>query len=75
MHLPANIDDYITERSRKFYDGTYKWDSEGFTDETGSKCAVQTGRQPVAAYSSQSIVNSNAMNLSRALPRPFRLCF
>ena len=27
----------LTERSRKFYDGTYKWDSEGFTDDDGGK--------------------------------------
>ncbi|EUC49741.1 hypothetical protein COCMIDRAFT_83840 [Bipolaris oryzae ATCC 44560] len=27
--------DSITERSRKFYDGTYTWDSEGFTDDMG----------------------------------------
>ena len=33
-HLPADV--ALTEYSRKFYDGTYKWDSEGFTDETGS---------------------------------------
>ena len=28
--------DLVTERSRKFYDGTYKWVScEGFLDEEG----------------------------------------
>ncbi|ENI03721.1 hypothetical protein COCC4DRAFT_41701 [Bipolaris maydis ATCC 48331] len=27
--------DSITERSRKFYDGTYTWDSDGFTDDMG----------------------------------------
>ncbi|OAL54983.1 hypothetical protein IQ07DRAFT_282860 [Pyrenochaeta sp. DS3sAY3a] len=32
-HLPADLE--ISERSRKFYDGTYKWDSEGFTDSDG----------------------------------------
>ncbi|KAF1923580.1 uncharacterized protein M421DRAFT_9531 [Didymella exigua CBS 183.55] len=31
--LPADL--AITERSRKFYDGTYKWDSDGFYDEHG----------------------------------------
>ncbi|KAF1839771.1 hypothetical protein BDW02DRAFT_563822 [Decorospora gaudefroyi] len=31
--LPPNI--AITKRSRKFYDGTYTWDSEGFTDDHG----------------------------------------
>lgn len=35
IHLPADL--AITERSRKFYDGTYKWDSDGFTDEHGGK--------------------------------------
>ncbi|KAF2869119.1 hypothetical protein BDV95DRAFT_596782 [Massariosphaeria phaeospora] len=25
----------LTDRSLKFYDGTYKWDSDGFTDEQG----------------------------------------
>ncbi|KAL1799943.1 hypothetical protein ACET3X_000285 [Alternaria dauci] len=32
-HIPADV--ALTEHSRKFYDGTYKWDSEGFTDESG----------------------------------------
>ncbi|KAF1365148.1 hypothetical protein EJ07DRAFT_171054 [Lizonia empirigonia] len=32
-HLPADL--AITERSRAFYDGTYKWDSVGFTDDKG----------------------------------------
>ncbi|KAL1595637.1 hypothetical protein SLS59_008275 [Nothophoma quercina] len=31
--LPADL--AITERSRKFYDGTYTWDANGFTDEHG----------------------------------------
>ncbi|KAJ4412599.1 hypothetical protein N0V91_000357 [Didymella pomorum] len=31
--LPAEL--AITERSRKFYDGTYQWDLDGFTDELG----------------------------------------
>ncbi|KAL6149805.1 hypothetical protein ACJQWK_02516 [Exserohilum turcicum] len=25
----------VTERSQKFYNGTYTWDSDGFTDDTG----------------------------------------
>ncbi|CAO2656226.1 Nn.00g050290.m01.CDS01 [Neocucurbitaria sp. VM-36] len=25
----------LTKRSRKFYDGTYKWDAEGFVDDNG----------------------------------------
>ncbi|KAF3047599.1 hypothetical protein E8E12_010724 [Didymella heteroderae] len=32
---PLPTDLAITERSRRFYDGTYKWDSDGFTDEHG----------------------------------------
>jgi hypothetical protein len=35
-HLPADV--ALSDHSRKFYDGTYKWDSEGFTDEVGGKC-------------------------------------
>ncbi|KAF3005091.1 hypothetical protein E8E13_009865 [Curvularia kusanoi] len=31
--LPPDLP--ISDRSRKFYDGTYKWDSDGFTDEHG----------------------------------------
>ena len=31
------VDTALSERSRKFYDGTYQWDSEGFTDDTGGK--------------------------------------
>lgn len=27
----------LTERSRKFYNGTYTWDSEGFTDDLGGE--------------------------------------
>ena len=37
MRLPANIE--ISERSRKFYDGTYKLLGVGFVDEFGSKCS------------------------------------
>lgn len=33
--LPPDL--AITARSRKFYDGTYRWDSDGFTDEHGGK--------------------------------------
>lgn len=29
--------DSITDRSRKFYDGTYTWDSDGFIDGMGGK--------------------------------------
>jgi hypothetical protein len=25
----------LSERSCKFYDGTYKWDTDGFTDDHG----------------------------------------
>lgn len=32
-YLPADI--AITDRSRNFYNGTYKWDAEGFIDEHG----------------------------------------
>ncbi|KAG9192672.1 hypothetical protein G6011_11406 [Alternaria panax] len=32
---PLSVNVALTEYSRKFYDGTYKWNSEGFTDETG----------------------------------------
>lgn len=35
--VPLPVDIELTERSRKFYDGTYKWDSEGFTGEDGGK--------------------------------------
>lgn len=35
MLLPVEID--ISERSRKFYDGTYKITSDGFIDEAGGK--------------------------------------
>ncbi|KAH6873122.1 hypothetical protein BKA58DRAFT_161038 [Alternaria rosae] len=31
--LPNHI--ALSEHSRRFYDGTYKWDSEGFTDDVG----------------------------------------
>ncbi|KAI4955590.1 hypothetical protein J4E91_001451 [Alternaria rosae] len=31
--LPDHI--ALSEHSRRFYDGTYKWDSEGFTDDVG----------------------------------------
>lgn len=34
--LPADLP--ISEYSRKFYDGTYKWSEEGFTNEKGGKC-------------------------------------
>jgi hypothetical protein len=34
--LPANV--ALSERSQKFYDGTYKWNAEGFTDDNGGKC-------------------------------------
>ena len=27
----------LSNRSRKFYDGTYKWDSDGFVDDKGGK--------------------------------------
>lgn len=27
----------LSERSRKFYDGTYSWNSEGFIDDVGGK--------------------------------------
>ena len=32
--------DQVTERSRKFYDGTYKWFSQGFQDEEGGTSAL-----------------------------------
>jgi hypothetical protein len=40
MSLPANI--ALTDRSRKFYDGTYTLVSDGFKDEKGGKCALRT---------------------------------
>ena len=42
--LPSNL--AITDRSRKFYDGTYKWDSDGFTDDDGGK-----GNEDVSKFS------------------------
>lgn len=39
--LPNDV--AITERSRQFYNGTYKWDSDGFTDEHGGKRAPKLG--------------------------------
>lgn len=36
MLLPDDID--ISERSRRFYDGTYKLSANGFIDETGGRC-------------------------------------
>lgn len=27
----------LTKRSRKFYDGTFRWDSDGFMDDNGGK--------------------------------------
>jgi len=35
--LPADL--AISDYSRNFYDGTYKWNSEGFTDDNGGKCS------------------------------------
>ena len=29
----------LTDRSMKFYDGTYKWDAEDFSDENGGKAS------------------------------------
>jgi hypothetical protein len=37
MILPHDID--ISERSRKFYDGTYTLKGDGFVDELGGECA------------------------------------
>jgi hypothetical protein len=37
MLLPDDID--ISERSRRFYDGTYTLTSEGFVDGLGGGCA------------------------------------
>lgn len=37
--LPADL--AITDRSRKFYDGTYRWNSKGFTDEQGGTCRLR----------------------------------
>ncbi|KAI4668570.1 uncharacterized protein J4E78_002397 [Alternaria triticimaculans] len=34
-YTPLPDDVALSEHSRKFYDGTYKWDSEGFTDDAG----------------------------------------
>jgi hypothetical protein len=38
MELPDDID--ISERSRKFYDGTYTLTSDGFIDEVGGNRAI-----------------------------------
>jgi hypothetical protein len=40
MVLPDDIE--ISERSRKFYDGTYTLTSDGFTDEAGGDCTIVT---------------------------------
>lgn len=32
-----NWKDYLTERSMKFYDGTYKWNLDGYWDEHDGK--------------------------------------
>jgi hypothetical protein len=40
--LLAGID--ITERSRKFYDGTYQFHANGFVDDVGSKMDLQANR-------------------------------
>jgi len=37
--LPADL--AITDRSRKFYDGTYRCNSKGFTDEQGGTCSLR----------------------------------
>jgi hypothetical protein len=38
----AHWDNLLTERSKKFYDGTYRWDgSEGFWDENQGKSIVR----------------------------------
>ncbi|KAJ4342325.1 hypothetical protein N0V95_006975 [Ascochyta clinopodiicola] len=46
--LPDDVT--ITERSRAFYDGRYKWDSDGFTDDHGVyrefDCYVPEARAP-----------------------------
>jgi hypothetical protein len=39
MNKNGSIETGLTERSKKFYDGTYKWDELGFTDENGGKRA------------------------------------
>lgn len=64
--LPADLE--ISPRSRKFYDGTYKWDSDGFTDERGGRDVLQRN---IGLYLTgvQYIVNSTAIILQRALPR------
>lgn len=41
VELPAGV--ALTERSRKFYDGTYTWDSEGFTDDDGGNVDHELG--------------------------------
>jgi hypothetical protein len=35
--IRSKLTDQLTERSLKFYDGTYRWDSDGFEDENGGK--------------------------------------
>ncbi|KZM23800.1 uncharacterized protein EKO05_0009795 [Ascochyta rabiei] len=46
--LPVDV--AISERSRAFYDGRYKWDSDGFTDDQGVyrkfNCYVPEARAP-----------------------------
>jgi hypothetical protein len=31
----TDISDLLSERSRRFYNGTYKWNSDGFIDDQG----------------------------------------
>jgi hypothetical protein len=33
----TDMSDLLSERSRRFYDGTYKWNSDGFIDDQGGK--------------------------------------
>jgi hypothetical protein len=33
----TDMSDLLSERSRRFYDGTYKWNSDGFIDDEGGK--------------------------------------
>jgi hypothetical protein len=37
MKAALEASEVLSERSKKFYDGTYKWDTYGFEDERGGR--------------------------------------
>ncbi|KAJ4984759.1 hypothetical protein SVAN01_09717 [Stagonosporopsis vannaccii] len=71
--LPANL--AIADRSRKFYDGTYDWDSQGFTDEHGDyrefDCLNPLGRAPTPLppmFSDDEDDGQDQMDLTTSVP-------